>query len=58
VKDFGLKDGIRLRFKKGTSNFSAEIAQMKQAGVTVIVNGGIFAGAANILSEARKLDMN
>lgn len=58
VKDFGLKDGIRLRFKKGTSNFSAEIAQMKQAGVTVIVNGGIFAGAANILAEARKLGMD
>jgi branched-chain amino acid transport system substrate-binding protein len=58
IKDFGVKDGIRLRFKKGTSNFSAEMAQMKQAGVNVLVNGAIFAGAANILSEARKLDMN
>ena len=59
VKEFGVKDGIRLRFKKGTTNFSAEMAQMKQAGV----NGArpmarIFAGAANILAEARKLDMN
>jgi branched-chain amino acid transport system substrate-binding protein len=58
IKDFGVRDGIRLRFKKGTSNFSAEMAQMKQAGVNVLVNGAIFAGAANILSEARKLDMN
>jgi branched-chain amino acid transport system substrate-binding protein len=58
VKEFGVKDGIRLRFKKGTSNFAAEMAQMKQAGVNVLANGGIFAGAANILSEARKLDMN
>jgi branched-chain amino acid transport system substrate-binding protein len=58
IKDFGVKDGIRLRFKKGTSNFSAEMAQLKEAGVNVLVNGAIFAGAANILSEARKLDMN
>ena len=58
VKEFGVKDGIRLRFKKGTSNFAAEVAQMKQAGVNVLANGAIFAGAANILSEARKLDMD
>lgn len=57
VKEFGVKDGIRLRFKKGTTNFSAEAAQMKAAGVTVLANGGIFAGAANILGEARKLDI-
>ena len=58
VKEFGVKDGVRLRFKKGTSNFSAEMAQMKAAGVNVLANGGIFAGAANILGEARKLDMD
>ncbi len=58
VKEFGLKDGIRLRFKKGTKNFSTEVAQMKQAGVNVLANGAIFAGAANILAEARKLDMD
>lgn len=57
VKEFGVKDGIRLRFKKGTSNFSAEMAQIKDAGVNVLANGGIIAGAANILSEARKLDL-
>jgi branched-chain amino acid transport system substrate-binding protein len=58
VKEFGVKAAAPVRFKKGTSNFSAEMAQMKQAGVTVIANGGIFAGAANILAEARKLDMD
>jgi branched-chain amino acid transport system substrate-binding protein len=47
-----------LRFKKGASDFAAEMAQMKQAGVNVLANGAIFAGAANILSEARKLDMD
>jgi ABC-type branched-subunit amino acid transport system substrate-binding protein len=34
------------------------MAQMKQAGVNVLANGGIIAGAANILGEARKLDMD
>jgi branched-chain amino acid transport system substrate-binding protein len=58
VKELKLKDGMRLRFKKGTSNFSAEMAQMKAAGVNVLANGAIFAGAANILAEARKLNMD
>lgn len=57
VKEFGSKAAVRVAFKKGTNNFSAEMVQMKQAGVTVLANGGIFAGAANILAEARKLDM-
>jgi branched-chain amino acid transport system substrate-binding protein len=58
IKEFGAKDGIRLRFKKGAANFAAEMAQMKQAGVNVLANGGIIAGAANILGEARKLSMD
>lgn len=58
LEEFGLKEGPRIRFKKGTSNFAAEVAQMKQAGVNVLANGGIIAGAANILSEARKLSMD
>lgn len=58
VKEFGAKDGVRIRFKKGTTNYAAEMAQMKQAGVNVLANGGIIAGAANILGEARKLGMD
>lgn len=58
LKEFGAKDGLRIRFKKGTSNYAAEMAQMKAAGVNVLANGGIIAGAANILGEARKLGMN
>jgi len=58
VEEFGVKDGIRIRFKKGTQNYAAEMAQMKQAGVNVLANGGIIAGAANILGEARKLSMD
>ncbi len=58
VKEFGVKSAPPVRFKKGTTNFSAEMAGMKEAGVAVLANGGIFAGAANILAEAHKLDMN
>ncbi|MBP0440223.1 ABC transporter substrate-binding protein [Tianweitania sediminis] len=58
IEEFGVKDGLRVRFKKGTANFAAEVAQMKQAGVNVLANGGIIAGAANILGEARKLSMD
>lgn len=57
VKAFNLKAPVRIRYKKGTTNFAAEVAQLKQAGVSVLANGAIFAGAANILAEARKLDM-
>jgi len=45
VKQFKLKDAIRLKFKRGQSNFSAEIAQLRDAGVNVLANGGIIAGA-------------
>ncbi|MGF7160231.1 ABC-type branched-subunit amino acid transport system substrate-binding protein [Rhodoligotrophos appendicifer] len=58
VKEFGVKDGIRLKFKRGTTNFSAEVLQLRAAGVNVLANGGIIAGAANILGEARKLSMD
>jgi ABC-type branched-subunit amino acid transport system substrate-binding protein len=58
VREFGLKDGIRLRYTRGTTNFATEVAQMNAAGVNVLANGAIIAGAANVLSEARKLDMD
>lgn len=58
AKEFGARTGTPVRFKKGTSNFSSEMAQMKREGVTVLANGGIFVGAANILAEARKLNMD
>lgn len=58
ISELGLTDGLRVRFKKGTKDFSAEVAQMKAKGVNVIANGAIFSGAANILSEARKLGMD
>lgn len=58
VEEFDVEDGVRLSFKKGTTNFSTEVAQLDRAGVNVLANGGIVSGAANILSEARKLGMD
>lgn len=58
VKEFGLKDGLRLKFKRGQTDFGAEMLQMRAAGVNVLANGGIIAGSANIQSEARKLNMD
>lgn len=58
VKEFGLKDGLRLKFKRGQTDFGAEMLQMRAAGVNVLINGGIIAGSANIQSEARKLNMD
>lgn len=59
LKEFpNAKDALRIRYKRGTTNFAAEMAQMRQAGVNILANGGIIAGAANILSEARKLGMD
>lgn len=58
VKEFGIKDGMRVVFKRGAASFAAEMAQMKQSGVNVIATGAMMAGAANILAEARKLGMD
>jgi ABC-type branched-subunit amino acid transport system substrate-binding protein len=58
VKELNLKDAIRLRYKRGQTNFSAEVLQLRAAGVNALVNGAIIAGAANVLSEARKLNMD
>jgi ABC-type branched-subunit amino acid transport system substrate-binding protein len=57
IKELGLKDGIRLKYKKGQTDFGAELLQMREAGVNVLANGAIIASAANVLSEARKLGL-
>lgn len=57
VEEFGLNDVVRTRFKKGQSDFSAEMLRLRSEGVDVLISGGIFAGNANIMQEARKLGM-
>lgn len=58
ISELGLTEGPRLAYTRGTTDFSTEVAQMRAAGVNVLANGAIIAGAANVLSEARRLDMD
>lgn len=58
VKEFGLKDAIRIRYKKGQSDFAPEVLKLREAGVNVLVSGAIFGGQASIFKEARKLNLD
>jgi ABC-type branched-subunit amino acid transport system substrate-binding protein len=57
VKAFNLKDGIRLRFKRGQKEFGAEALQLRQAGVNVFANGSTIGASAAMLAELHKLDV-
>jgi ABC-type branched-subunit amino acid transport system substrate-binding protein len=58
LKEFGLKDGLRLRFKRGQRDFAAEALRFKSANVTVLASGAILGGNAALLRETRKLGMD
>lgn len=58
VEEFGVKDAVRLKFKRGQKDFGAEALQLRQAGVNVLANGTIIAGSSALLSELRKLGMD
>lgn len=54
VKDFGLNSVVEIAFKRGQTDFSAEMLKVKAAGVTVLVSGGIITEHAAMLKEASK----
>ncbi len=58
VKELGLKDAIRLKYKRGQRDFAAEALRMKNAGVNVIASGAVLGGNAALLRETRKLGMD
>ncbi len=58
VKEFGLKDGLRLRFKRGQRDFAAEALRFQNAGVNVLASGAILGGNSALLRETRKLGMD
>ena len=58
VKEFGLKDGIRLRYKRGQKEYGAEALQFRQAGVNVLANGTTIGASGALLSELHKLDLS
>jgi ABC-type branched-subunit amino acid transport system substrate-binding protein len=58
VKEFGLADALRLRFKRGQRDFAAEALRFQSAGVNVLASGAILGGNSAILREERKLGAN
>jgi ABC-type branched-subunit amino acid transport system substrate-binding protein len=58
VKEFGLKDGLRLKFKRGQRDFAAEALRFQNAGVNVLASGAILGGNSALLRETRKLGMD
>ncbi|MGE4239160.1 ABC transporter substrate-binding protein [Ramlibacter sp.] len=45
-------------YKRGTTDFSSQVARLKSAGCTLVVNGSLVPQSVGIVNEARKLDFN
>ncbi|WP_428929556.1 ABC transporter substrate-binding protein [Marinibacterium sp. SX1] len=54
IENYGVKDGLRLKFKRGQTDFGAEALQLKQAGVDVVINGTIVSGTASLFKSMRQ----
>jgi branched-chain amino acid transport system substrate-binding protein len=48
----------RVTYKRGSTDFSSQVAKTKQAGCTMVVLGALVRETVGILSEARKNDYN
>lgn len=55
VKEFKVKDGLRLTGKRTQMDFGTEALQLNQAGVNVFVNGNVLGAAASMETSLRKL---
>jgi ABC-type branched-subunit amino acid transport system substrate-binding protein len=55
VKEFGLKEGQRLRYKRGQRDFAAEALRLHSDGIGVLASGAVLGGNAAVLREMRKL---
>ena len=58
IENYGVKDGIRLKYKRGQTDFGAEALQLKQAGVNVLVNGTLVSGAASLFKAMRQAGLD
>jgi ABC-type branched-subunit amino acid transport system substrate-binding protein len=58
VKEFGLKDALRLRYKRGQRDFAAEALRFKNANINVLASGAVLGGNSALLRETRKLGMD
>jgi branched-chain amino acid transport system substrate-binding protein len=58
VKEFGLKEGQRLKYKRGQRDFAAEALRLNSDGIGVLASGAVLGGNAAVLREMRKLGAN
>lgn len=57
VKEFGLASVAEVPFKRGAKDFSAEVLQLKEKGVTGVYLGTLTVETASVLSEFKRLGM-
>ena len=58
VKEFGLASVAEIPFKRGAKDFSAEVLQLKEKGVTGVYLGTLTTETAAVLGEFKRLGMN
>lgn len=56
LKELGLQPCEQVSFRRGATDFSSQVARLKQAGCDLVVVGGSTRETIGIMSEARKLD--
>ncbi len=58
LKKVGLTLTEKVTYKRGSTDFSSQVAKTKQAGCTMVVLGALVRETVGILGEARKNDYN
>jgi branched-chain amino acid transport system substrate-binding protein len=56
TKELGQQPCEQVSFRRGSTDFSSQVARLKQAGCDLVVIGGSTRETIGIMSEARKLD--
>jgi len=58
LKDVGMSYAERTTYKRGATEFSSQVAKMKEAGCDGVVMGTIIRETIGVIGTARKLDWN
>ncbi|MEA2875622.1 MAG: branched-chain amino acid transport system substrate-binding protein [Hyphomicrobiales bacterium] len=58
LKDLGMTYAEKTSYKRGTTDFSSQVAKMKEAGCDGVVMGTIIRETIGTIATARKLDWN
>jgi branched-chain amino acid transport system substrate-binding protein len=58
LKDIGMAYAERTTYKRGATDFSSQVAKLKEAGCDGVVMGTIIRETVGVIAAARKLDWN